>query len=454
MIKLHKWLSVLGIVILLIAFMPTSASSAQTPDYSMTSVSGVWTDVDGGGDTVTGVGTNQVNWGHDSGYGKSGLRFDDTGSQSFNEGDVFLLGTLTHLNWPVDPPSASGATLQITLSFDTPSISPDPSFVFDFEVEETTNRLFWWLCPSFQQSTTPCDDRITFPSSFGTETFQIGDKVYTLEIIGFVDDYPGGTPVDEFITEEEKDNSAYLVGKLSSVLVEEPDVMLTKNTNNINVESAPGPELVIGDTVTWQYVVQNSGNVELTNITVTDDVIGTISCPQTSLIPGDLMTCTASGTVILGQYSNTATVNASYSGGSVSDSDTSWYFGVAPEITLTKTPDKSTYAATGEVITYSFVAENTGNGTLTNVVITDPLSGLSALSCDIDAPVTLLPGEKLTCTATYTIDQGDIDAGKVENTATATAKDPSGGDVGDTDSATVNIDEAKGWDYYLPIFLH
>ena len=439
-----KWSLIFVILILLAPSIQTTPVFAQSNDYEIASVAGVWTAVDGGSYTVSGVGTNEVRWGRGvaPNYTKSGLKFDGAGTQGFDEGDIFLLGTLTHMNWPVKTPTASGATLQITLAFNSPGVSPDPSFSFDFEIEETTNTDKLRDCPAFQQTSTPCDDRITFPSSFGTETFQIGDKSYTLEIIGFVNSFPGGTPVDSFITEEKKDNSAYLVGKLSSVLVPEPDVMLTKKTNDINVESAPGPELAVGEAVAWQYIIQNSGNTQLTGITVTDNKIGAITCPQTTLDPGELMTCTATGTVAPGQYTNTATVNASYSGGSVSDSDTSWYFGMAPEITLTKTPNKASYSSAGELITYTFIAENTGNVTLSNVQISDPMGGLSALDCDLTAPVSLAPGAKLTCTAIYTVSQGDVDSGKIDNTASVTAKDPSDGDVEDTDDATVNGPQA------------
>lgn len=100
-----------------------------------------------------------------------------------------------------------------------------------------------------------------------------------------------------------------------------------------------------------------------------------------------------------------------------------------PELTLEKTVEGDS-ATVGETLTYSFVATNTGNVALTNVVISEgDFSGagdLSALECDVAAPVTLAPGEALTCTATYVVQQGDVDAGSVTNTATATGDGPKG----------------------------
>ena len=88
-------------------------------------------------------------------------------------------------------------------------------------------------------------------------------------------------------------------------------------------------------------------------------------------------------------------------------------------------------AMVGDQITYSIVATNTGNQTLTNVTVSDPL--LPALSCDIAAPVTLTPDAELTCTGSYEVQQSDLDgqevgdaAPVVNNTATGTANDPSG----------------------------
>ncbi|MFW0776067.1 DUF7507 domain-containing protein, partial [Paenarthrobacter nitroguajacolicus] len=81
----------------------------------------------------------------------------------------------------------------------------------------------------------------------------------------------------------------------------------------------------------------------------------------------------------------------------------------------------------GDVITYAFSAKNTGNVTLKNVSITDPLVGLSALVYTWPGvPGELLPGQTVTAAATYAITQADIDAGHVANSATTTGTPPTG----------------------------
>ena len=49
----------------------------------------------------------------------------------------------------------------------------------------------------------------------------------------------------------------------------------------------------------------------------------------------------------------------------------------------------STYAAPGTHVTYTYDVTNTGNTTLTAVGVTDPMTGLSAITC---ASSTLAPG--------------------------------------------------------------
>lgn len=107
-----------------------------------------------------------------------------------------------------------------------------------------------------------------------------------------------------------------------------------------------------------------------------------------------------------------------------------------PSIDIVKSASQSTYVL-GDVINYTFTVENTGAVTLTNVSVSDPLPGLSAITPASVA--TLAPGATQVFTATYTITQADVDAGSVVNTATATGTDPDDSPVTDTDDETVTV---------------
>ena len=98
---------------------------------------------------------------------------------------------------------------------------------------------------------------------------------------------------------------------------------------------------------------------------------------------------------------------------------------VNAELTLVKSlqsnndADGSGTVSVGDTLTYQFVATNTGDQTLSNVTISDPLAGLSALSCTPAQPSALAPAGSMTCTATYVVTVADVTAGSIDNTATA-----------------------------------
>jgi hypothetical protein len=112
----------------------------------------------------------------------------------------------------------------------------------------------------------------------------------------------------------------------------EASVRIEKATNGHDADSGPGPQLTVGDPVTWTYVVTNDGEIGLTGVSVTDDREGAISCPKATLAVGESMTCTLSGTAVAGQYTNLGTVTGTPQGGgsAVSDTDPSHYHAEAP----------------------------------------------------------------------------------------------------------------------------
>jgi uncharacterized repeat protein (TIGR01451 family) len=120
-----------------------------------------------------------------------------------------------------------------------------------------------------------------------------------------------------------------------------------------------------------------------------------------------------------GFVANTATAaGTDPNGDPVSDTDDEQVdANQAPSIQIVKTASPQTYSASGDVIGYSFAVTNTGNVTLSNVSVTDPLPGLSAIDCSPEGnPIAdMVPAELVTCTASYTITQADVDAGFVAN---------------------------------------
>jgi LysM repeat protein len=107
----------------------------------------------------------------------------------------------------------------------------------------------------------------------------------------------------------------------------------------------------------------------------------------------------------------------------------------------------TTFSQAGEVITYNYVITNTGTTPLGGSVLV--VDGTKQVSCpSINAvgnkndnldPNTTNPNETVTCTATYTISQADVNAGQVTNAATATV----GGLVSNQASLTLTLGNAN-----------
>ncbi|MBO9523210.1 MAG: DUF11 domain-containing protein [Nocardioidaceae bacterium] len=235
-----------------------------------------------------------------------------------------------------------------------------------------------------------------------------------------------------------------------------PSIELTKGASAVADQDANGTDA--GDTISFTFSVQNTGNVTLDPVTVADPLLGsqgiTISCPPGPLAPTATTTCTASAPYTLtqaevnaGVLTNTATATGTTpSGGTVTDtSSTSTSLASAPQITLTKTAGTVTDADgngtdAGDTLGFSFSVQNTGNVTLDPVTVADPLlagQGIT-ISC---APGPLAPTATRTCTASapYTLTQADIDSGTVSNTATASGTTPSGGTVTDPSSTNTPL---------------
>jgi uncharacterized repeat protein (TIGR01451 family) len=229
----------------------------------------------------------------------------------------------------------------------------------------------------------------------------------------------------------------------------QPGISMVKSATPTTVTKA-------GQTVSYSFLVTNTGNVTMSNITIDEGnfsgkgTISAINCPDSSLVAGQVETCTATYTatqadVDAGTLTNTATAQGTPPGSTIpvpsNPSTSTVTIPATPAITVKKTADV-TAAAVGEKITYSFLVTNTGNVTETDPTVTDSnFSGtgtLSAITCPT-GPVNLAPGDTETCTATYTVTQADVDSGSLTNTATTTATPPTGDTPPTSPPSTVNV---------------
>jgi len=194
------------------------------------------------------------------------------------------------------------------------------------------------------------------------------------------------------------------------------------------VKEASDTIAAVGDTITYTYIVINTGNVALTDVSVTDDLLGAIDLGATTLAPGER-------TMGLAVYT-------------VQESDPPWPIvnvaravGISPDkrirteasMTTVVQPIPSvepaivmaargepTSAHVGEEVRYTYTVTNIGDVPLRDVGAVDSLVGLITLGTS-----SLAPGGSTEGTASYIVQRSDL-PGPLSSVATATATDTFG----------------------------
>ncbi|MGI3126300.1 DUF7507 domain-containing protein [Nitratireductor sp. PBL-C9] len=209
----------------------------------------------------------------------------------------------------------------------------------------------------------------------------------------------------------------------------------------------------VGDRIKYSFKVKNAGSLTLSDISITDPSVSVSGGTLSQLIVGDEDSTTFSAFHTLtqadldrGEVVNKATASAKDPHGHAT-SDTSEVtvsIDTKEAVSLDKTgkwvdTNNNKVADLGDRIEYTFAVKNTGEVTLKDISVSDPLiNGSLAVSG------TLAPGDSNTTplTANYDLTQADLDRGSVVNTATVKAKAPDDGDVDDTGSTSVSLPEA------------
>jgi uncharacterized repeat protein (TIGR01451 family) len=209
----------------------------------------------------------------------------------------------------------------------------------------------------------------------------------------------------------------------------------------LSKSASPTTYSAAGQVINYTYVITNVRGDDGHITSFTDDKVSNISCsaPGTPVPPAGL-TCTGSYTitaadVTAGSVTNHATLN----GDSCDDgclvtatAQATVTFSAPPSWTLSKTANPTTYAAPGQVISYSYVLTNTGAVSIGSIAISD--TRVASVSCP---STTLAAAAAMTCTGVYTITAADVAATSVTNVATATGVPASGTLAPVTASATI-----------------
>ncbi|MCO6417883.1 hypothetical protein JYK14_17185, partial [Siccirubricoccus sp. KC 17139] len=258
-------------------------------------------------------------------------------------------------------------------------------------------------------------------------------------------------------------NTTLDAGLIQTVANPCPSLCINKVTNG-----SDSGTILAGSAVTWTYTVKNTGNVALTDVLVEDNKEGVITHVTGDngngiLDAGETWTFTETGIAGAGTYSNTATVTGKYTDAygskTVSDRDSSSYFGAAPKVDVEKYVsvdggrtwyDADTgpgpLATEGVAVKFKFVVTNTGNVTLNNITLSDDQldlngrsSGTAIKIASLDAYSSSFCGDN---DSSYTlIVNGSWQAGQHTDTATVTVTytDDFGHSTTVTDSDSANF---------------
>ena len=246
----------------------------------------------------------------------------------------------------------------------------------------------------------------------------------------------------------------------------------------------PEKGYALGDTIEYKITVKNDGEVTISNIGLTDTVAGyeaedlTSKLEKTELKPGEETSVTFTHKVTEKDVlAKSVKNNATATGSDPKGDDPEIVPGTTEDPTEKKNPDYTVEKSVtntgsaeggkykvGEKVQYEITVTNTGNVTLSDIVVEDTLTApgtegakvtfteLAGGTLNDDNTVTLdtlAIGGSVTLKAEYKITQADVDAQKtITNAATAKAKDPDDDDVTPPTPPVVPVDpEEKDPDY-------
>jgi uncharacterized repeat protein (TIGR01451 family) len=232
-----------------------------------------------------------------------------------------------------------------------------------------------------------------------------------------------GTVIDDGATGgvlSDSDSTTVLVTQVNSIST-------VKSVTSITDSDADSHDTA-GDVVHYSVVTTNTGTTTVSTVSISDPLTsGVQNCA--ALTPG--ATCTlitsytlAQADVDAGSVTNTATATASAPGSTPLTSShtiTTSLSSLAANLVLTKhltgtqDLDNSGARSSGDVLTFTITAKNTGNKTATNVVVTDILTNATQ-SC-----TSLAPAADCVLVTTHTITNAEALAGSVINNASVTS---------------------------------
>jgi len=223
-----------------------------------------------------------------------------------------------------------------------------------------------------------------------------------------------------------------------------PSIAILKQVSDNGTDWTSFVSVPEGSDIYYQFTVENTGDVALTGVTVTDPTLNPIDpytvCTIGALALYEVQTCTFGPiTAVAGWNYNTANAHGTYNS-VVYDSNNSTASYATTGLSLVKSIYETAFTGEGDVLHYSYVVENTGAAPLLGPVTIDDDQSTNETCPPVssvvpDGDAWLDPGESITCSATYTVQSADVTAGSVTNIASASVD----GASSNQDTVTVNL---------------
>jgi uncharacterized repeat protein (TIGR01451 family) len=315
-------------------------------------------------------------------------------------------------------------------------VAPGSNVVYTYQVVNTGD--------TYLSSITVTDDvigaigSIAGPVAPGATNFLVATNLSVSDAVTNIA-YVSGTPTDAGGTNLN-------VGTVTDsddavVLLSNPGLSITKTA----LGAADGATLNVlsGSNVVYAYAVVNIGDVGLTNIVVTDNVLGVVGTIAGPLAPGGTNTLLATNLNVTADVTNVAEAVGYPTNGlpPVSKTDDAVVDVVHPGLVLIKTAGNAADGGTfsvleGANVTYAYAVVNTGDTYLSSITVTDNVLGTIGT---IAGPVA--PNSTNTLLATNLNVMADVTniAFAVGTPTDAGGTNLNVGTVGDSDDAVVDV---------------
>ncbi|SFS95396.1 DUF7507 domain-containing protein, partial [Sphingobacterium wenxiniae] len=217
-------------------------------------------------------------------------------------------------------------------------------------------------------------------------------------------------------------------------ICQNPELVIEKVANAAEIDK-------IGQEVVYTLTVRNTGNLNLTDVSVLDPMFPEWAGTIPTLKVGESKVFTLDYTVTAADFNkesvnNQAIVRAKdVNGNEVEEKSEEVIIPIKiiNALSVNKSANVTEVNKEGQVITYTITVRNDGNQDLSDVVVTDPLTGMN------ERIGVLGMGEEVQFTTTYTVSLQDFKSTNIKNVATAEGVNPQGESVKGTDEENTTV---------------